>query len=215
MTNRRLVLRALRQSFLRTLIVLPVDFLGLFMVLIAYHYRNTDIKKVPRYLKPWINPEDWTGGWRGFKPGDNCVPADLRERYQGLWGFWRYHALRNGSSGLRNYDWWTLKIEPEKIGFITNGEVSGRYSDWWLRPNGYAFAGAKYWYICWQRKYVGVKMIRYFHALGKLRYMEIKFGWRLTPNDTVENEWSIRHLHGTTTTFQVIPKVGTSLDDKA
>lgn len=186
----------------RLLAKIPFQVLGLVMVVIAYRYRDTDLADVPKWLRPWVNPEDWTGGWLEHQPGDNCVPPDLRDEFSGFWGFYRYHALRNRAYGLRTWDFFNLRLKEGEIHYKTNQDLKS-YSDWWLFKNGYAKQGARYWYFAWQGGRIGFAYIRYFKFLGKLRYYQCKFGWRIHPRDADGfNPTSNRWRYGTTATIQ-------------
>ena len=146
---------------------------GLVVVPFTFPWRFTAYWAVPAYYKPWINPEDWTGGWRNHPKDYQCIPKDLQPRYKGFWGFYRYHALRNGASGLRNYKWFLRKLRPEQIDVMSKGP----------------------WTFVWTRS---IGMV-YFDK-GPV---EAKFGWRLTPSDYIPNPRSFRHKYGTTPTIQM------------
>lgn len=206
------VLGAFFGALWRTVLTIPVQLAGFVMVAAAIPYRKTPLADLPRWLIPWANPEDWTGGWLGHTPKDNCVPLNLRADYSGIVGFYRYHAFRNRAHGLRNYEWYLLKIRPAAVAYYATDDIPW-FQDWWLWKAGFAVAGKSYWYVAWQGKYVGVKWIRYFKAFGALRYVEMKFGWRITPADTNFLPSSMRHLHGTNTTLQVLPKFGRAGSD--
>ena len=77
------------------------------------------------------------------------------------------------------------------------------YANWYIHGD-LKHPGARYWYVAWQGHAVGVKYLRYFEWGGKLRYVECKFGWRITPRDIREGyrEDSVRWVHGTTATLQ-------------
>ena len=190
----------------RFLAKIPLQVLGFFMTVIAYRYRDTDLADLPKWIRPWANPEDWTGGWRGMKPGENCIPADLRDEFPGFWGFYRYHGLRNRAYGTRTWPFFSLKLEDNQIHYrASDGEGLQSYSDWFLFKEGLAKEGASYWYFAWQGKHIGFKYIRYFMFRGKLRYYQCKFGWRITPRDSLgrsANASSHRWKYGTTVTFQ-------------
>ena len=199
------VVRAFLGTLSRFLIGIPFDILGLVMVPVAYRYRDVPLvamRKHYKWLLPVVNPEDWTLGWRGHKAGDNCVPADLRVRFSGFWGHYRYNALRNRSHGLRNYDWYNLDLIEGQIDYRTN-QYCKYYSDWWLWKEKLAKPGARFWYVAWQGKHYGCKYLRYFEAFGKLRYIEFKIGWRIDPRDKEEGyrTESIRWNYGTTPTI--------------
>ena len=90
-----------------------VALLGLFVVPFMYRYRNTKLMWVPWYFRPWLNPEDWTGGTQN---NVGSIPDWWRKRMgDGKWSFYKYHAIRNPADGLRNFKWLNCQIEPDKI----------------------------------------------------------------------------------------------------
>lgn len=210
------LLRAMLVGWPQRLASIPFQIFGLVMVPIAYLFRDEDLdylKIAHPWVIPWVNPEDWTGGWLNHQPGDNCVPKFLRERYKGFWGFYRYHALRNRAHGLRNYDWHNLRLIEGAIGFETPYYLP-YYQHWYLKKWGKAVNGNRFWYYAWQGNHYAFKYIRYFMWRGELRFYECKFGWRITPKDVVYgyDDNSIRWKHGTTATFQPV-KFGRYTDD--
>lgn len=191
---------------LHTLISLPFEIVGLAVVAYIYRYRDVDLahmKTLHKWAMPWVNPEDWTGGWRGFKPGDNCVPADMREEFSGFWGFYRYHALRNRAHGLRNYSWYNAKMKEGEIEYVTP-DYCKAYSDWWLFKNRDLKPGSRFWFVSWQGFYCSYKYIRYFSFRGKLYYIHWQAGWRIKPVDAEEGykESSMRWKYGAPPTIQ-------------
>jgi hypothetical protein len=134
------------------------------------------------------------------------------QKFDGAFGFWRYHALRNGAKGLRLRPEFVLKLDAAKIGFVTN-EIVPHYQDWWLWKNRFPNYGGKWWHVTWQDNCYGFRYIKYFRFRGKLRYVESKLGWRIGPYDKhgpIEN--SGRWAHGATPTLQII-KFGTAGSD--
>ena len=197
--------RAIGQSLAHSVKTIPYEIAGFFVVPFIYKYRNSDLEFMKKYhpkLLPWVNPEDWTNGWRGHQPGDNCVPDDLRPRFSGRWGFYRYHAMRNRAHGLRNFDWHNLQLKDGHISYVTNEEIPV-YQDWWIWKNMYPKAGDCWWHVTWQEEHIGFKSIRYFKFLGKLRCWEVKLGWRIGPYDAHGPlAGSGRWKHGATPTIQ-------------
>lgn len=184
----------------RTLVTLPLAVLGWFIVPYLYTKRNTPLDGMPKWAALWTNPEDWTNGWRGHLPGDNCVPYDLRPRYQGFWGFFKYHALRNKVGGRKQSKWFTVPMSP--VVYQTN-DLCKWYDDWWIWKYKKPTDGSVYWHKTTLRnKYRGMEYVRYFKFRGTLYYYKAKFGWRIGPSDTQENPKSGRWKHGTTCTFQ-------------
>jgi hypothetical protein len=147
---------------------IPVIVAGLFVVPFMYRLRAVPAQNMPAKYRPWLNPEDWTGGYREFPPEYGCVPPDLQERYSGLWGFWKYHALRNGGDGLRNYDWHVARYEEDAMSF---------------RYHKYGYYVEQGIYGSWMWSFTRVK---------------IKFGWRMKPTDSLNgyNPNSIRWVYG-------------------
>ena len=144
-------------AILQNLAKIPVILVGWVLVPFLWNYRHYDIhhlKIVHPWMTPWLNPEDWTGGYRDFPPDYNCVPPNLYEGSRTLWDFYRYHAWRNGGDGLRNYDWHLCLYDHSKMEIVKEHE------------KGYTVRQGKYLSI---GRWVG----DYF----------IKFGWRQTPTD--------------------------------
>lgn len=206
--------KAMRDFFLYELKTLPAQLAGFVMVAVAYRYRKTNLADLPKWILPWANPEDWTGGTLGHKPEDNCVPRNLRDQYQGFWGFYRYHAMRNRAHGLRNYEWSHIHLVEGAIQYYSPSYVRW-YADWYLYKQGLAIAGNEFWYGAWQDKCYGFYWIKYFNAFGKVRYVNWKLGWRITPSDAVDGNpgTSVRWKIGTTPTWQIFPKFGTAGSD--
>lgn len=202
---REKVLRGALDALTRKLVSLPLIFAGYFMTVVVYFYRDTTYSETPSLLRWYINPEDWTGGWRGHRAGDNCVPDDLRDRYSGFIGFWRYHAMRNAVGGKKLMKWFTVTMTDEIV-YETN-EYCATYEDWWLYKYKKPKAGDSWWHVTSMReKYHGFQWIKYFEWRGKLRVWEVKIGWRIAPSDAHASEDdkmnSGRWTHGTTATFQ-------------
>ncbi len=154
-------------ALLMNLSKIPVILLGYFVVPFLWPLRKRPAHKMPSWLMPWVNPEDWTGGYRKFGPFLNCVPPNIYGKTPGLWGFYKYHAFRNGGDGLRNYEWHIARINPSQLDV--------KYHD-----NGYTVTQGKY--RSWYREF------------GKV---QIKFGFRMVPNDFMGyDDLSFRHVFG-------------------
>ena len=155
-------------------IKIPTALLGLVVVPFMYRYRNTDMRWVPSYFRPWVNPEDWTGGIRG---NVGSIPDWWRSGMgDGKWSFYKYHAIRNPADGLRNYKWLNLRINPDKVHYITD-KYRQHYAPWY-RAVGDERRRIQ-WYICWQTVWLSVlvQWIRDSH------YTELYLGTRIEPGD--------------------------------
>ena len=151
--------------------------LGLFVMPLMYKYRYTDLEHIPPFLKLFANPEDWTGGHNNYH---GSVPPWFREKMgnrSDFWKFYKYHAIRNPTDGLRNVKWLQLWINPEKVHYWTP-ELYRHYSSWWIDRNFTGVIG----YIAWQGLKMGLKVQWY----RKDSYSEVKFGFRVEPNDAHE-----------------------------
>ncbi len=154
-------------ALLMNLSKLPVIAVGLLVVPFLWRFRRRPLHKMPSYLMPWVNPEDWTEGYRKFGPFLNCVPVNVYGKVAGFWLFYKYHALRNGGDGLRNYDWHVAMIR------IADLDVE-------ILDNGYTVTQGKYG--SWYREF------------GKV---QVKFGFRMVPSDADGfNLSSFRHVYG-------------------
>jgi hypothetical protein len=74
------VLRAAGQALAHSLKTLPFELLGYFVVPFLYRYRQVPLsimKTKHPWLLPWVNPEDWTSGWRAHPPEYETIPKDL------------------------------------------------------------------------------------------------------------------------------------------
>lgn len=217
----KLLIRAIFAGWPQKIASLPFQVAGWFIMPFLWKYRAVDLAQMKaehKWATPWMNPEDWTGGYLNHGPEMECIPKNLREDYHGFWGFYRYHALRNRAHGLRNYDWFAPKLNEGHIEYLTN-EYCESYSDWWLWSRGKAVPGKSYWYFAScngsmdHARLLGFKYVRYFKAFDKLRYYECKFGWRVNPKDALGyNEKSLRWKYGTSATFQPF-KIGRAGSD--
>lgn len=151
-------------------------FTGLVMVAAVYKYRNTDYAQLPAWVKPWANPEDWQGGVLNYA---GSVPRWYHKKWPDkseFYKFYRYHAIRNPGDGLRGYRWSQLHIEPSKAGYWTPKYMrsyEARHADEGDKVLGY---------IAWQGWYCGMKWL----FLGKKKYVEFKWGFRIEPRDVEE-----------------------------
>jgi len=190
----------------RKLASLPIEVAGWFVVPFLWRYRNVDYYNLPAWTRPWASLEDWTGGFRRHKVGQNCIPLDLLLTYRGLWGFWRYHALRNAAAGTKTWKWFTLKMS-DNVGYATNAIIAEggpkAIEHWWLALNGDTSPGSMYYYRAWIGRHKCFKIIRYY----KHFHVEFKVGWRISPQDfhiTAEQKHkSFRWIYGTTATLSL------------
>lgn len=165
-------MKAFLYTLLQNLAKIPFVLTGLIVTPFLWKYRRVPLSWMPWWTIPWVNPEDWSFGWRDHEPALNCVPKNLQDQYSGFWGFYRYHALRNGGDGLRNYAWHNAVYRQDRM-ILTN------------HPHGYTIRQDNYlsWYRAW--------------PVGK-RFIQIKFGYRMKPIDTVKGfrKNSLRWVHG-------------------
>lgn len=152
-----------------------VAFLGLFVVPFMYRYKDTHMRWVPSIFRPWLNPEDWTGGIAG---NVGSIPDWWRTRMgDGKWSFYKYHAIRNPADGLRNYKWLNLQINPDKIYYVT--DKPRQFYEPWYRAAGDERKRVQ-WYLCWQNVWLGLKV----QWIRQETYTEFKLGFRIEPWDT-------------------------------
>jgi hypothetical protein len=128
--------------------------MGVIMVPLMWFYRNTLHRNVPKVLLPWCNPEDWYGGYRNLPKDYNCVPDGIYDGKHGFWYYCRYHMLRNGGDGLRNYSWHTCQYNHEQMRLIEEDS------------KGYRIQQGKYGSL-------GRRFGKFF----------LKYGFRQTPDD--------------------------------
>ena len=175
--------------FYQLLIKIPTAFLGLFVVPLLYKYRHLDIKDTPAWARPWINPEDWTGGVKNYY---GSLPTWwTKDNGSDLKSFWRYHAIRNPADGLRNYKWLNLRINPEKVYYWT--DKPRKHYEPWFNADGDKVPRVQ-WYICGQNVWVGVKL----QWIREKTYSEFKFGTRIEPWDAINgpDPKGSRAIHG-------------------
>jgi len=155
-------------------IKIPTALLGFVMIPLLYPYRNTDYEDLPWWTRPWANPEDWQGKNRGN--GNNSLPNWwVISRGNTFKEFYQYHAVRNPANGLRSYELLDLTIVPEKVEYKTNFYME-RYDINIIRNLG----KKNIWFIAWQGLQSGFEFI---HIWNPERHLNIKFGWRVEPND--------------------------------
>ena len=162
-------------ALLMNLSKVPAIVSGLFVVPFMWRWRKVSAIAVPSRYRPWLNPEDWTGGYREFPPEYNCIPPDLYEGKRGFWQFYHYHAIRNGGDGLRNYDWHVARY------------IDGAMS---YRTTKYGYYVEQGIYGSWVWNFTRVR---------------IKFGWRMTPADVEHgyDPRSFRWVYGAGPTWSI------------
>ena len=204
--HRKWALRAAWQGLGYSAKTFVYKIIGWFIVPFLYKYRRVPLETMMREhprLMPWVNPEDWTSGWRGFPATYDCIPKDLQDTFSGRFGWWRYHALRNGAKGLRLKPKYSLTLDADSIRTIVSTVTIQVYSDWWIFKYLTPRPGSVWWFAACQDGHYGFRRLRYFRAFGKLRYMETKLGWRIFPTDkNGPIKDSGRWRHGATATFQ-------------
>lgn len=157
-------------------IKIPVTLLGPLVVSYLYKYRHTDYEVVLAqlpWLKPWINPEDWEGGYNSFS--DSLPKWWVNSKGTEFKSFLQYHAIRNPANGLRSIEWLDMDIVPEKVKYTTNYYFN-TYEPGVLRMADKKFA----YYLAWQGIQAGIKVI---YIWNDKRHLVIKFGWRVEPHD--------------------------------
>lgn len=154
------------------LIKLPVNALGLLVTFWTYRYRNTPYDKTPKYLRLWINKEDWLGGITAN--GEESLPRWWVKR-EGLgWkSHWLYHAWRNGGDGLRRTRLGGLRVDPDRIKYVAKPFMIW-YEPWKLREQGRDSAI----FLCWQGLKAGLKWVR---IDSDTEHTVFKIGYRIEP----------------------------------
>lgn len=150
----------------------PVALLGLAVVPLLYKHKNTPLDELPWWSTPWANPEDWTGGHKGYT---DSLPDWWKTRMAGenpRWAFYKYHAIRNPADGLRNYEWLNLKINEKKVYYWTP-QYMDHYDPWYDRTPGVRG------YVAGQNIWWGIKV----QWIRKKSYSEFKWGFRVEPRD--------------------------------
>ena len=199
------------QVALKLIVLVP----GLFIVPFLYRYRFTELDNLPIWVMPWANPEDWHGGHNGYEgsippwwqakthvPIKHLwrVPFNWVRKLLGkepwevpvkAWGdsrhsFWRYHARRNPSDGLRNFRFLQLWIDREKVWYWTP-DLYRHYEAWYDKTPGWRG------YIAGQGFYIGIKV----QWVRVNSYSELKWGFRVEPSDArfeLAEDSARRHL---------------------
>lgn len=155
-------------------------FAGLFVVPFLYKYRNVPYQtmwKEHSWSRPWVNIEDWHGGWNGVL-GVSLPQWWITKRGISAWSFWVYHAIRNPANGLRTYEALDLDIVQEEVEFVTSSYYR-MYEPSFIREANRKSAV----YVCWQGWQAGLKYVRIKSAD---KFFEFKIGWRVEPRDGVE-----------------------------
>ena len=173
---------------------LPTMVLGTLIVPILYRFRHTEIKDMPWWSTPWVNPEDWAGGV--LRNPESLPDWWTAKNGNGFWSFWKYHAIRNPADGLRNFWKWNLHINPNMVEYWTP-EYFKHYEPWWIKKPGV------YGYIAWQGIWCGIKI----QWIRKDTYTELKIGFRVEPRDAhfELDQHSARRLLGASFASKFIP----------
>jgi hypothetical protein len=177
------------QAALKLIVLVP----GLFVVPFLYKYRFTELDNLPLWAMPWANPEDWHGGHKNYNgsippwwqkkeylPIKQWIRKLFRRDYhyetygESLYSFWRYHARRNPSDGLRNLDFLQLWIDKERVWFWTP-RLMEHYEPWHDRRPGWRG------YMAGQGPYIGIKI----QWVRDSSYSELKLGFRVEPRDAI------------------------------
>lgn len=156
-----------------------VAVLGAPIVAYMWRYRHTDMNDLlvaKRWLTPWLNPEDWIGGSQDRK--GNVIQSLplwwIRKKGPavtfGMW--WRYHAIRNPSNGLRNFEWLDLDIDQSRVKYVTKPIYLKFYEPWDVRPINDELLSEddeikSYGYLCWQGSQAGAKWVHHWPDLKK------------------------------------------------
>ena len=164
---------------------LPTWAAGFFVVPFLYQKRYTPLKDMPKLSLPWINPEDWHGGFKNY---DGSVPPWYIKKMgkDNFWTFYRYHAMRNPADGLRNFEDLNLWINKDMVHYWTP-KYFDHYEPWHDRTPGVRG------YLAWQSIWLGVKV----QWVREKSYTEFKFGWRVEPRDAhheLDQNSARRHL---------------------
>ena len=160
---------------------IPWSIAGLWRVWQLRKLTSNDFDQMVRYYPhflPWVNPEDWTGGVRGFPLEYKCIPPDLHDKYPPTdWGFWRYHALRNPAGGLRNYPWWVCRLNKDEIRHRPS-YVPQHVKAWYLRRLDEVDRIT--WFVCWQGDYLHMRCVILWSDNW---HGELGIGFRIFPRD--------------------------------
>lgn len=162
-------------------IKIPTILLGVVVVPVMYAYRDMHYDILPKWMRPWANPEDWYGGPKGTR---DSLPRWWIDRHEGEVGFlmwWHYHAIRNPANGLRSFEWLDLDIIPDLVRYKTPRYLR-YYEPWYVRKMD-ILRPRTYWYLAWQGWQAGFKLV---HHWNDERHLVIKLGWRVQPSDAEE-----------------------------
>lgn len=157
----------------------PAALLGLVITPFLYNLRMTEYNELQerwywQLIRPWVNPEDWYGqraaNWQNY----GSVPWWWYAKYGDTrWHFYRYHAIRNPSNGLRSYPLLACRIDSAKFKYVTNVVLTS-YEPSVLRWLGHRFV----WYFCWQKYKAGFNILIIWN---EKRHLNLLFGWRIRP----------------------------------
>lgn len=180
---------------------LPTTITGFFVAPFLYKYRFTPYVELPWWTQPWSNLEDWEGQPGLTWGGEASLPAwwikqRIKKGFRGtdFRSWYRYHARRNGASGLRIFKIFTVNLykgdlKYETPFYFTNYEARD------MREADKKWAS----YIAWRGLKAGIKIVHVWPTikkditLGKWtllkagpRHLAFKFGWRIHPHHIVE-----------------------------
>ncbi len=180
-----------------------VALLGFVMLAIMYRWRDVDFNDVPKVFTPWKNPEDWTGCPKAYKESQ---PKWWVNRMGGtsFWSFYKYHAIRNPANGLRNFPFFSIPYETApKYRYICS-EYKKDWGTWYWKHRQPEPKRRTWWYVVWYKGQLGVN---FNHIWNDERYFVAKFGWRITPTDTVDGlpENSVRRQVGSGFASKFLP----------
>lgn len=179
----------------------PVALLGLVVVPFLYRKRYTPLADMPAWSLPWVNPEDWIGGFLNYGgsiplwwKNKTYVPLKYKHRTvinwarkllkkqpwevpvkaygDSKWSFYKYHAIRNPADGLRNFPKLQLRINKDMVHYWTP-KYYDHYEPWSDRTPGWRG------YAAWQNVHLGIKV----QWIRENSYSEFKFGFRVEPRD--------------------------------
>ncbi len=154
--------------------------LGLIVVPFMYAHRYTNYNDLPKWTRPWANPEDWQGQ---VNHHSESLPRWWVESKGNTFKAWyKYHAIRNPANGLRSIEWLDLDVTPDLVRFRTSSMIKNlAYEPAPLRRCELKTA----WYFAWQGYRAGFKIV---HIWSDTHHLVIKFGWRVEPSDALDRE---------------------------
>ena len=168
-------------------IKIPTLIAGIFVVPFLHSYRHIDYNDLPKWTRPWSNPEDWQGGPQHYF---YSLPRWWIDKHGGNFkSFYIYYAIRNGANGLRSFEFLDLDIVPDLVKYKTNLYMR-HYEPWRMRQ--LTPIPKTVWYLCWQGFQAGFKLV---HIWNDERHLVIKLGWRIQPSDATDeiDPKGIRH----------------------